>query len=87
MAFRIPFEGIYLGLECLTIIAYVFDISMRSKKLRMLRKIHTISDRKLRLKDRKLKRDTELLKRTISNQRTEIIMTTIALFPFNLLFQ
>jgi hypothetical protein len=86
MVFRIPFEGVYLGLECLTIVAYTFDISMRARKLRKLRKIHTISDRKLRLKDRKLKRDTELLKNTINTQRTEIIMTAIALFPFNLLF-
>jgi hypothetical protein len=86
MAFRIPFEGVYLGLECLTILAYTFDISRRAVKLRKLRKINTISDRKLRLKDRKLKRDTELLKNTINTQRTEIIMTAIAIFPFNLLF-
>ena len=87
MAFRIPFEGIFLGLECLTIVAYVFDIGWRAHKLRKLLRIHSISDRKLRLKDRKLKRDTELLKQTISTQRTEVIMTAIAIFPFNLLFQ
>ena len=79
MAFRIPFEGIFLGLECLTIVAYVFDIGWRAHKLRKLLRIHSISDRKLRLKDRKLKRDTELLKQTISTQRTEVIMTAIAI--------
>ena len=86
MAFRIPFEGVYLALECLTIVAYCMDIGLRALKLRKLLKIHTISDKKLRLKDRKLKRDTELLKSTIRTQRIEIIMTAIALFPFNLLF-
>ena len=48
--------------------------------------MHKTPDKKLRLKDKRLKRDSELRKIAIQNLKLEIILITISIFPFNLLF-
>lgn len=86
-AFKIPFEGVFLGFECATIVVYTFDMTFRIVKLRRLMNLHKIPDKDLRLKDRRLKRDSELLKLAKRNLRIEILLTMLSVFPFNLLFQ
>lgn len=86
-AFRIPFESVFLYLEIATIVLYAFDISWRLIKIRRLFNLHKIPDGKLRLKDKRLKRDSEMREQAIRNLKLEIILTAIAIFPFNLLFQ
>ena len=71
-AFRIKFEGVFLTLEVLTIFFYLVDICLRWSKLNNYYQLEKIPDSRLNQYDRKLKNDTELLRKNIRTEKVEI---------------
>lgn len=85
-AYKFPLQGVWLWLECATIVIYGLELIYRFFQYRHLNRIITLEESSLSIKDRKLKQDYEKLQGKIMAQKTEFLFTLIAIIPLNLIF-
>lgn len=67
-SYKIPFEGIFLVMEIITILVYLIDIGFYYHTTSWLRNLDCVDDELLRRKDKKIRQSTYLQKKEIGKQ-------------------
>jgi hypothetical protein len=85
-AFKFPIRGVWFGMEITTILVYGIELIYRFLMYLHLKRVLTRDETSLSIKDRKLKQDYDKLQGKITVQKTEFLLTFVAILPLNLIF-